>query len=161
MKDQKDWASFAPDHDATVSVVQDVRFPHGTEVRFDCLSGDSGKIATSSNPLRSWKIACLDGQWTGISMSCGNPLGSEDLTGKSSFNASCPFRPPSADSAVVAFADDRQLTTSPDGHLEMFEPGAEVIYRCVDIGKIITKTNQIRMKVHSHLRKRHLRNIPM
>ena len=80
-------------------------------------------------------------------MSCddqGNPISGEELPvggsggGKSSFNASCPFKSPSADSTVVAFYEDRRLVTGsdlPEVQLEMFEPGAEVVFRCVDIGE--------------------------
>ena len=68
----------------------------------------------------------------------GNPVSGEELSGQSSFNASCPFRAPSADSSVVAFYEDRRLVAGsdlPEVQLEMFEPGAEVVFRCVDIGE--------------------------
>ncbi len=68
-------------------------------------------------------------------MTQGHP---EELTGSSSFNSSCPFKPPAADSTVVAFYEDRMLVAGSEpaeGQLEMFEPGAEVVFRCVDIGK--------------------------
>jgi hypothetical protein len=48
-----------------------------------------------------------------MSLGCdeqGNPLTSDELSGSSSFNASCPFKPPTAESNVVAFFDDRKLT---------------------------------------------------
>jgi hypothetical protein len=39
---------------------------------------------------------------------------------------------------VVAFYEDRMLVAGSEpaeGQLEMFEPGAEVVFRCVDIGR--------------------------
>ena len=73
-------------------------------------------------------------------MSCdeqGNPVIGNGLTSKSSFNASCPFKAPIADDFVVAFFEDRRLTgLDGNGQVEMFEPGAEVVFRCTDIGKI-------------------------
>jgi hypothetical protein len=48
-----------------------------------------------------------------------------------------PFKPLSSESNVVAFYEDRKLTgLDSNGQVETFEPGAEVVFRCVDIGKI-------------------------
>jgi len=76
------------------------RFPHGSEVRFDCLPSiyepedededdyyeeseendekDLDGGTTSKPPLfRSWKIKCVDGQWRGEALGCdsaGRPI---------------------------------------------------------------------------------------
>ncbi len=48
-----------------------------------------------------------------------------------------PFKPLSSESNVVAFYEDRRLTgLDSNGQVENFEPGAEVVFRCGDIGKL-------------------------
>ncbi len=48
-----------------------------------------------------------------------------------------PFKPLSSESNVVAFYEDRRLAgLDSNGQVENFEPGAEVVFRCVDIGKL-------------------------
>jgi len=132
-------------------------FPHGSEVRFDCLPSeyvttpeptdedyfqpDRKKDNATKPVFRSWKIKCEDGEWRGEPMTCddeGNAVDEE--ANKSKFNASCPFGGLAAEhgedgrsrGAVVAFFGDRELNWTRE---ERFEPGVELVFRCVDIGE--------------------------
>ena len=66
------------------------------------------------------------------------------------FNASCPYAGPLPDNNVAAFYEDQEIKYSGSGEeaadasedadnnnaatVERFEPGAELMFRCVDIG---------------------------
>jgi hypothetical protein len=60
------------------------RYPHGTQIRFDCLPtnddvADEGLDDANDGKLRSWKIVCKSGSWVGESHGCdenGNPVSS-------------------------------------------------------------------------------------
>ena len=103
--------------DSKQPLVNEPHLPHGTEVRFDCVKGQ-----------RSWKIVCHNGRWMGLSLGC-------DENGEMSspvFNGSCTFSGPAAGSHLVAFYDVLEVK----GHeSNVYEPGAELVFRCVDIGK--------------------------
>ncbi len=114
---------------------------------------------TTKPLMRSWKIMCLNGRWQGRAGNCdgeGRPIldhesaASKDHAEVSSsssfsspaFNASCPFpeRGRPLESNMAVFHGDRQLSgAAKEGggevEEEQFEPGAELVYRCVDIGK--------------------------
>ena len=154
-------------YDVTSGSDDGVTFPHGSEVRFDCLpmfpieeeeyaedyyedetDGKRRRRQTGSDEspvLRSWRIRCSDGVWTGSALNCdpetGRPLledeEEEQGSAGSTFNASCPFNPSvELESNLVAFHDDRELLSSDEG-VENFEPGAELVFRCVDIGRFL------------------------
>ena len=92
---------------------------------------------------RSWKIVCNDGKWIGKSLGCdenGNPLLDDEAADVdyNPFNASCPYVKTPGDN-IVAFHGDREVTEPQTDavdaiYKEYFEPGAELIYRCRDIG---------------------------
>ena len=121
----------------------EMEYPHGAEVRFDCLPS-SYDDPDHKTKMRSWKIKCTSGAWVGESLQCdehGNPLGLSDAAaaaaGSSSpeFNSSCAFvaGADGADGAnVVTFFGDERLE---EGVARHFEPGAELVHRCVDVGK--------------------------
>ena len=122
-----------------------MRFPHGSQVRFDCVpstAADAENEDRSNRLRRSWKIVCEDGAWKGRFFDCGGE--DEEETEKESeeekadvdeedkkddFNASCAYTP-KLKSNIVVFLQDRELKET-----EYLEPGAELLYRCVDIGK--------------------------
>ena len=92
---------------------------------------------------RSWKIVCNDGRWIGMSLGCddnGQPILDDEaasaVTGGvdyNPFNASCPYLG-TAESNLVAFYGDREVKKNT---IERFEPGAELVFRCTDIGRCI------------------------
>ena len=114
----------------------ELEYPHGTEVRFDCLptwyyndldGGGDGK-------MRSWRIVCKSGAWMGESLQCGDDGKLLANTGTSShhFNSSCRYRARADKDNVVTFFGDEQLK---EGIVRVLQPGAELIHRCIDIGK--------------------------
>ena len=113
------------------------QFPHGSEVRFDCIPKEEEDEEEEGSELRSWKIVCSDGEWKGKSLSCdsnGNPLPPES---EGVFNGSCVYTPPrSTVSNTVAFVGDRELY---EGEKEAFGPGTELVYRCTDVGGYMHK----------------------
>ena len=124
----------------------EMEYPHGAEVRFDCLPS-SYDDPDHKSKMRSWKIKCKAGAWVGQSLRCdedGRPhaqvasgAGAAAGSGTSSpeFNSSCAFVAGTrgADGAnVVTFFGDERLEEGVSRH---FEPGAELVHRCVDIGK--------------------------
>ena len=94
--------------------------PHGTEVRFDCIKAKQ----------RSWKIICHNGRWMGFSLGC-DKNGSE--VSRPTFNGSCPFSGPLPDSHLATFYDLSEVKTGSEEVI--YEPGAELLFRCVDIGE--------------------------
>lgn len=138
----------------------EIQFPHGTQVKFDCLPAtldeeeDQGN--TSSRPsgspndlLRSWMIVCEDGHWVGQSQGCdeqGRPLLQDEVGDerrRAAFNASCSYQAaPVADTHLVVFHNDRELFADDGEH--HFEPGVELLFRCEDIGKYILEGSQRR-----------------
>lgn len=130
-----------------------IRFPHGSQVRFDCVPispiDDDGDDEGRENrrQMRSWKIVCEDGRWQGRSLGCddrGRPLLDHDdddhpddqgqdnnNQDDDDFNASCAYNPADKlESNIVAFLADKELKET-----EYLKPGAELVYRCVDIGE--------------------------
>ena len=93
---------------------------HGTEVRFDCLKAKQ----------RSWKIVCHNGRWMGISLGCDKDGGE---VSRPVFNGSCAFSGPPPDSHLATFYD--LLEVKAGSEEVMYEPGAELLFRCVDIGE--------------------------
>ena len=49
------------------------------------------------------------------------------------FNGSCTFSGPSADSHLAAFYDKLEVKEEST----VYKPGAEIVFRCVDIGKTL------------------------
>ena len=120
----------------------EMEYPHGAEVRFDCLPS-SYDDPDHKTRMRSWKIKCRAGAWVGQSLQCdeeGKPLRlSGAAAGEGSvspkFNSSCTFvaGTDGAEGAnVVTFFGDERLEEGVERH---FEPGAELVHRCADIGK--------------------------
>ena len=124
-----------------------MEYPHGAEVRFDCLPS-SYDDPDHKTKMRSWKIKCRSGAWLGESLRCNDedgrphahahgpsPSGSSSSSSPE-FNSSCAFVAGTrggADGAnVVTFFGDERLEEGVSRHLE---PGAELVHRCVDIGK--------------------------
>ena len=115
---------------------EEFEYPHGTEVRFDCLptwhynypDGGEGK------KMRRWRIVCKSGVWIGESLHCRDDKKLLASTGTASnqFNSSCRYRAQAEKDNVVTFFGDEQLK---DGIVRVIQPGAELIHRCVDIGK--------------------------
>ncbi len=125
----------------------------------------SSNTTSSSNSsfsplLKSWRILCEDGDWTDRPLECddsGRPVpevsdssgsgdgggveraggGGEGSESHFPFNSSCPFpkEKSALESNIVAFHGDRRLNQAAEGQTEHFEPGTELVYRCVDIGK--------------------------
>ena len=93
--------------------------PHGTEVRFDCTKAG-----------RSWKIVCHNGRWVGLSLGCDENGQPQEMS-KADFNSSCLYAGPKADSKVAAFHDFHEVKAEEEIR---YEPGAEILFRCVDIG---------------------------
>ena len=93
---------------------------------------------------RSWKIVCNDGRWIGKFLGCdenGHPLLDDEAANVdfNPFNASCPYVKLPKDN-LVAFHGDREITggrleDAEVPYQEYFEPGAELVFRCKDIGK--------------------------
>ena len=124
-------------------------------------SSNATSSSNSSSPLlRSWRILCEDGDWTGRPLECddsGKPVpevsdsggggdgggveraggGGEGSESHFPFNSPCPFpeKEGALESNIVAFHGDRRLNQVAEGQTEHFEPGTELVYRCVDIGK--------------------------
>ena len=94
--------------------------PHGTEVRFDCIKAKQ----------RSWKIICHNGRWIGFSLGC-DKNGSE--VSRPTFNGSCPFSGPLPESHLATFYDLSEVKSGSEEVI--YEPGAELLFRCVDIGE--------------------------
>jgi len=96
--------------------------PHGTEVRFDCTNGG-----------RSWKIVCYSGRWVGLSLGCDENGQPQEMS-KADFNSSCPYSGPPSDANVAAFHDFHEIMHSEEPI--RYEPGAELLFRCIDIGNL-------------------------
>eukprot|EP00095_Tigriopus_kingsejongensis_P012469 maker-scaffold323_size206388-snap-gene-0.11 protein:Tk12469 transcript:maker-scaffold323_size206388-snap-gene-0.11-mRNA-1 annotation:"von willebrand factor type egf and pentraxin domain-containing protein 1" len=132
----------------------EIQFPHGTQVKFDCLpatlQGDERNASDPGNDLlQSWKIVCEDGHWVGQSQGCdeqGRPLLEDEAEAakkRAAFNASCPYLPsPMSESHLVVFYNDKRLFAEDGEH--HFEPGAELLFRCEDIGKYVLEGSQRR-----------------
>ena len=96
-----------------------VQFPHGTEVRFDCVKtsledpdDDSDEDEGNEVRMQSWKIMCEDGEWIGKYIGCnedGTPMLNEGDEDESKFNLPCEYVPPEdpEESKRVAFFGDR------------------------------------------------------
>ena len=110
--------------------------------------GESVEDMLKKVKYRSWKIVCNDGSWIGKSLGCdenGNPLLDDENADVdyNPFNASCPYVKTPGDN-LVAFHGDREITVDEDAegyvegvmapYKEYFAPGAELVYRCKDIG---------------------------
>ena len=52
---------------------------------------------------------------------------------KADFNSSCPYSGPIPDGNIAAFYDFHEIM--PESEEIRYEPGAELLFRCVDIGK--------------------------
>ena len=125
----------------------EMEYPHGAEVRFDCLPS-SYDDPDHKRKMRSWKIRCKSGAWVGESRRCdeeGMPRGPASTSGIGAgdsvssfpeFNSSCAFvagtRGGAEGANVVSFFGDERLE---EGVERRFEPGAELMHRCLDIGK--------------------------
>ena len=59
----------------------------------------------------------------------------DPLTARGTFNASCSYSGPSPDSNVVGFFEESEIQVDME---ERYEPGAELVYRCMDIGQKFT-----------------------
>ncbi|XP_050718385.1 uncharacterized protein LOC126999691 isoform X2 [Eriocheir sinensis] len=116
------------------------RFPHGTEVTFNCIANTMGEKTT-------WRIHCEAGSWIGQRASSPCPAVEEEeeeeeeeekdvtrLEKKQEEdvnlgNTSCMWR--NSQPNLVTFLEDRQLR---EEALEL-PPGTELVSRCSDIGK--------------------------
>ena len=52
---------------------------------------------------------------------------------KADFNSSCPYSGPITDGNIAAFYDFHEIM--PESEEIRYEPGAELLFRCIDIGK--------------------------
>ena len=52
---------------------------------------------------------------------------------KADFNSSCPYSGPIPDGNIAAFYDFHEIM--PESEEIRYEPGAELLFRCIDIGK--------------------------
>ncbi|XP_014258644.1 CUB and sushi domain-containing protein 3 isoform X2 [Cimex lectularius] len=98
-------------------------FPDGTEVTFNCIASIMGEKIT-------WRIICEDGSWLGHSLNC--ELDDSAKQGSASAprdNTTCLFT--NSEPHVSTFYLDQLLT---EDTVE-FPSGAELQFRCVDIGK--------------------------
>lgn len=90
-------------------------------MRFDC--NEAGG--------RSWKIVCYNGRWVGLSLGCDENGQPQEMS-KADFNSSCAYSGPPEDTFVAAFHDFHDIK---HGQEEIrYEPGAELLFRCIDIG---------------------------
>uniref|UniRef100_A0A0P5PLV4 Sushi, von Willebrand factor type A, EGF and n=1 Tax=Daphnia magna TaxID=35525 RepID=A0A0P5PLV4_9CRUS len=96
------------------------RFPHGSQVTFQCISGVNRDRTT-------WQIVCSDGSWNGRPLNCDGEILIEGLGQPS--NKSCIFR--NNEPNLMTFYEDQQITED----VVEFPPGTELISRCFDIGK--------------------------
>ncbi|XP_047471545.1 sushi, von Willebrand factor type A, EGF and pentraxin domain-containing protein 1-like [Penaeus chinensis] len=101
------------------------RFPSGTEITFNCISNTIGEQT-------SWTIRCEDGSWLG-QRSPSTCRAEEELESPDVGNTSCLWR--KSDPQLVTFYDDREVEGEVEGEVVEFQPGAELVSRCVDIGK--------------------------
>ena len=62
------------------------------------------------------------------------------------FNSSCPYSGPPSDAKLATFYDFHEI--KPGGEEIRYEPGTELLFRCVDIGKYIESTKFKRMIVY-------------
>ena len=129
---------------------EDDNNPFGGNNRVD--QGESVEDMLKKEKYRSWTIVCKDGKWIGRSLGCdenGHPLLDEETAGVdyNPFNASCPYVN-DPENNIVAFHGDREVKASgdkPEGYVEgvpykeYFEPGAELVFRCNDIGNFILR----------------------
>ena len=53
---------------------------------------------------------------------------------RGTFNASCSYAGPPPDANVVAFYEEMEAIRDEE---ERYEPGSELVFRCVDIGKFV------------------------
>ncbi|XP_077534783.1 sushi, von Willebrand factor type A, EGF and pentraxin domain-containing protein 1-like isoform X3 [Haemaphysalis longicornis] len=102
-----------------------LQFPHGTEVVFRCIDGAGG------GERSTWKLLCEDGSWLGRPEKCEDGAQQQQLSvpKEERRNRSCVFR--NTEPNLEAFQGDRRIT---DDALH-FPPGAELVFRCKDIGK--------------------------
>ncbi|GAB6024202.1 hypothetical protein CHUAL_008903 [Chamberlinius hualienensis] len=98
----------------------DRRFPDGTEVHFNCITGITGERS-------SWKIVCEDGKWVGMLHVCETGELNEEF--QYLLNKSCIYR--NTEPNLMTFYGDMKVTDE----LTEFPPGAEIVSRCSDIGK--------------------------
>ena len=52
---------------------------------------------------------------------------------KADFNSSCPYSGPIPDGNIATFYDFHEI--KPESEEIRYEPGAELLFRCIDIGK--------------------------
>ncbi|XP_069936040.1 sushi, von Willebrand factor type A, EGF and pentraxin domain-containing protein 1 isoform X3 [Cherax quadricarinatus] len=100
---------------------KDQKFPDGTTVTFNCKTNNIG-VKTS------WDMTCVDGSWQGLRppTTCEAEGADEE---ENYGNKSCTWR--KSEPNVVTFYNDQEITEE----VVDFEPGAELVSRCVDIGK--------------------------
>ena len=103
--------------------------PHGTEVRFDCTKAG-----------RSWKIVCHNGRWVGLSLGCDENGQPQEMS-KADFNSSCSYSGGKPDSNIAVFHDFHEIKT--ESEEIRYEPGAELLFRCIDIGKLLFMSPRI------------------
>ncbi|KAI5725568.1 hypothetical protein M8J77_017209 [Diaphorina citri] len=95
-------------------------FPDGTEVTFNCVGSIMGESI-------SWRIACVDGQWIGRSLSCEDIQNSIAAVAKD--NTSCIFA--NNEPNVLGYLGDKQIR---EENVE-FAADTVLMFRCIDIGK--------------------------
>ncbi|XP_071532550.1 LOW QUALITY PROTEIN: sushi, von Willebrand factor type A, EGF and pentraxin domain-containing protein 1-like [Panulirus ornatus] len=100
---------------------KDEMFPDGTTLTFNCKTNNIGVKTT-------WDMTCVDGAWQGrhIPSTCSAEGADEE---QNFGNKSCTWR--KSEPNVVTFYDDKELTEE----VMEFTPGAQLVSRCVDIGK--------------------------
>ncbi|XP_069182645.1 sushi, von Willebrand factor type A, EGF and pentraxin domain-containing protein 1 [Procambarus clarkii] len=100
---------------------KDQRFPDGTTVTFNCKTNNIGVKTT-------WDMTCMDGSWQGLRppTTCEAEGADEE---ESYGNKTCSWS--KTEPNLVTFFNDQEITEED----VVFEPGAELVSRCVDIGK--------------------------
>ncbi|KAF6197720.1 hypothetical protein GE061_008686 [Apolygus lucorum] len=113
-------------------------FPDGTEVTFNCIASIMGEKTT-------WRIICEDGNWRGHSLHCelddAPPKTKKKALGLAIThrdNTTCIFT--NTEPHVSTFYHDQLVT---EDNVE-FPNGAELQFRCLDIGKYALTGSNIR-----------------
>ena len=77
----------------------------------------------------NWYIVYWD---TNFTLGCDENGQPQEIS-PADFNSSCPYSGPPSDAKLATFYDFHEI--KPGGEEIRYEPGTELLFRCVDIGK--------------------------